>query len=154
VVGSCTGSTQCCTPVSCNTGTKTGVCISTSMCTTDVGTSYPGFCPGSASIQCCVQNSCTYSGSTGKCMDTASCGAFGGTAHSGLCKGAANVQCCIRPQAAGDDVDFADFTDLTSSGEFFNGTVSAALPTATSATTGIFAAIVAAVMAAAVAIVA
>jgi hypothetical protein len=56
--GYCPGpsSEECCTPPpGCVVGGVTGMCISTSLCSTLSGhTSTPGYCPGPSTEECCT----------------------------------------------------------------------------------------------------
>lgn len=75
-----------------------GVCLSTSSCSSGGGTSTPGFCPDDPdNVRCCTKK-CSGSGGTGDCRST-SCP---GTSLTGLCPGPADFKCCIYSSGGGD----------------------------------------------------
>ena len=69
-------------------GVGSGICISTSDCSSKGGKSYSGHCSGSSDIQCCVNIPCK---TTGLCMRSSECA---GTTHTGACPGPNGFSCC------------------------------------------------------------
>ena len=76
--------------------TATGVCISSSSCSDNGGTSISGACPGDAAdIKCCTKASCS-NGDAGNCRWQSDCA---GESVSGQCPGPAQMQCCSSGDA-------------------------------------------------------
>lgn len=78
-------------------GGATGVCISTSTCSSGGGVSISGACPGTpADVRCCTKSSC---GSGGSCQWTSSCAS--GNTLGGLCPGPSDFKCCLPGGSTG-----------------------------------------------------
>ncbi|KAF9034368.1 lysozyme [Panaeolus papilionaceus] len=74
----------------CTVGSKPGVCVTTSSCSADGGTSTAGYCPNDpADVRCCTK-SC---GSGGTCRFTNTCST--GRTQTGLCPGPSTFTCCL-----------------------------------------------------------
>lgn len=100
-VGSCSYSATC------STSGYTGVCISSSCCTSGILTS--NLCSGSSDIKCCTQSECTTPSGSGICMQTSLCSSQGGTSVAGTCLGPSDLQCCVKaiPTNGQYGVDFS-----------------------------------------------
>jgi len=71
-------------------GVGSGICISTSECSSNGGSSHAGYCAGSSDIQCCTGIPCK---STGICMRSSECT---GTTVTGACPGPNGFSCCTN----------------------------------------------------------
>ncbi|OHE91848.1 hypothetical protein CORC01_12856 [Colletotrichum orchidophilum] len=70
-------------------GGRAGVCVTTSSCSSNGGTTIDGACPADASnIKCCTKASC---GGGGNCRWTSDCA---GTSASNQCPGPSGFKCC------------------------------------------------------------
>ena len=79
-------------PCKLDNGTS-GVCISTSDCAKDGGTSTLNFCLDDPdNILCCTKSTCGGRGSNGVCRFTSDCG---GELLAGICPGPEKFQCCV-----------------------------------------------------------
>jgi lysozyme len=82
------------------TSGQSGICISTSSCSSSGGVSEPGHCSGASNIQCCTYGSCNVATLSGLCQPNSTCTAGGTAWPLGYCPGDATIQCCTYGSCA------------------------------------------------------